>query len=311
MAERRRSARSREAQEAVRLQKALADAGLGSRREIEGWIAAGRVHVNGRVARLGDRVTALDRIRVDGRDLDRRAARKSALRVIAYNKPEGEVVTRSDPEGRPTVFRRLPRLKGGRWIAVGRLDINTSGLLLLTNQGELANRLMHPSHEVEREYAVRILGAVAPDAIRQLTEGIALEDGPARFESVADAGGAGANHWYHVVLREGRNREVRRLWEEAGCMVSRLIRIRYGNVTLGPRVFAGHWRDLTEEETAGLLALAGMKPPRPLQRRQAAPHEPSAIWTGPPRTGGGRAGAERRPASGKRGPYRPTRKPWG
>jgi 23S rRNA pseudouridine2605 synthase len=271
MADRRGGSRRPPAEERVRLQKALADAGLGSRREIEGWISEGRVRVNGQATKLGDRVSPQDRVRVDGKDIDRRRGRGVQLRVIAYNKPEGEVVTRADPEGRPTVFRRLPRLTAGRWIAVGRLDINTSGLLLLTNQGELANRLMHPSREVEREYAVRILGETAPEALRRLTEGIELEDGPARFDSVADAGGGGANHWYQAVLREGRNREVRRLWEAAGCRISRLIRIRYGNVTLGPRLFAGHWRELTEEETGDLLALAGMERPR-------SPKRPSGPW---------------------------------
>jgi 23S rRNA pseudouridine2605 synthase len=252
--------------EPVRLQKALADAGLGSRREIEGWIAEGRVRVNGEVAKLGDRVTGADRVRIDGREVERRAARRAPLRVIACNKPEGELVTRHDPEGRPTVFTRLPRLKAGRWIAVGRLDVNTSGLILFTNQGELANRLMHPSREVEREYAVRVLGEVPDAALQRLTAGVELDDGPARFERIVEAGGEGANRWYHVVLKEGRNREVRRLWEAAGCTVSRLIRIRYGNVSLGPRVFTGHCRDLTEEEIEGLLALAGLPSQRPHER---------------------------------------------
>jgi 23S rRNA pseudouridine2605 synthase len=271
----------------VRLQKVLADAGLGSRREIEGWIAAGRVQVNGKVAKLGDKVTPADLIRVDGKPIGRRPARPETLRVIAYNKPEGELVTRSDPEGRPTVFVRLPRLPGGRWIAVGRLDINTSGLLLLTDNGELANRLMHPSREVEREYAVRVLGEVPPEALERLTRGIDLDDGPARFEAIREAGGTGANRWYHVVLAEGRNREVRRLWEAAGVQVSRLIRVRYGNVSLGPRVFTGHWRDLTEEEVGGLLQLAGMERPRPPERHAGA--RPSK-WPGKPVGRGRRAG---------------------
>ena len=246
----------------IRLQKALADAGFGSRREIEGWIRDGRVRVNGKKAKLGDRITSADHVRVDGKEVKRRPARKRELRVIAYNKPEGELVTRHDPEGRPTVFSRLPRLKGGRWIAVGRLDINTSGLLLLTNDGELAHRLMHPSREVEREYAVRILGEVPEDAFVRLTHGVELDDGPARFEEIVESGGDGANRWFHVLLREGRNREVRRLWEAAGCRVSRLKRVRFGNVILGPRVFVGHWRDLTEEELVALLELAGMNVPR-------------------------------------------------
>lgn len=263
-----RQPRNLEPDAGVRVQKVLAELGWGSRRAIEGWIAAGRVRINGRLAKLGDRVTRADRIRVDGRAVLRRsrgAARQGRPQVIAYNKPDGEIVARTDPQGRPTVFRSLPRPKTGRWIAVGRLDLNTSGLILFTTDGELANRLMHPSHQIEREYAVRILGSVPPEALTQVTEGIALEDGPARFDSVTDAGGRGANHWFHVVLREGRNREVRRLWEAAGCPVSRLIRVRFGNIALGPRLFTGHWRPLSDAELDELMALAGMqaaaKPP--------------------------------------------------
>jgi 23S rRNA pseudouridine2605 synthase len=254
--------------EQVRLQKALAEAGLGSRREIEGWISAGRVQVNDQVATLGQRVGPADRIRIDGQELRRRAGRALRLQVLAYNKPEGEIVTRKDPEERPTIFRRLPRPKSGRWISVGRLDINTSGLILVTNDGELANRLMHPSREVEREYAVRILGAVADETLQRLVDGVELDDGPARFDGITPAGGEGVNQWYRVTLREGRNREVRRLWEAEGCRVSRLIRTRFGNVELGARLFAGHWRPLTEAELTGLLALAGMERPRePAARR--------------------------------------------
>jgi 23S rRNA pseudouridine2605 synthase len=249
----------------VRIQKALADLGLGSRREIERWIAEGRVEVNGRRARLGDRIGVTDRVRVDGREI-RRRPQEGSLRVIAYNKPEGEMVTRRDPEGRPTVFSRLPRLDRGRWIAIGRLDINTSGLLLLTNDGELANRLMHPSRSVEREYAVRILGDVPREAFHRLTHGVELSDGPARFEEIVESGGGAANRWCHVVLREGRNREVRRLWEAVGLQVSRLKRVRFGNVILGPELPRRRWRDLTEGEMAGLLAQAGMDPGRAARR---------------------------------------------
>jgi 23S rRNA pseudouridine2605 synthase len=249
-------------QEGIRLQKVLADAGLGSRREIEGWIREGRVQVNGRLARLGDRIVPTDRVRVDGKEINRRPAHGIGRRVIAYNKPEGELVTRRDPQGRKTVFSRLPRLKNGRWVAAGRLDINTSGLLLLTNDGELANRLMHPSRKIEREYAVRILGQVSEEAFTRLTHGVTLQDGPARFEEIVESGGEGANRWFHVLLRGGRNREVRRLWEAVGCRVSRLKRVRFANVVLGPRVPAGHWRDLTAEELAGLLELAGLESPK-------------------------------------------------
>jgi 23S rRNA pseudouridine2605 synthase len=262
----------------VRLQKALAEAGMGSRRETEGWIREGRVQVNGQVATLGQRVGPTDRIRIDGKDLRRRPDRGPRLQVLAYNKPEGEIVTRKDPEERPTIFRHLPRPKTGRWISVGRLDVNTSGLLLVTNDGELANRLMHPSREVEREYAVRILGAVPDAAIDRLVQGVELDDGPARFDGIAPAGGEGANHWYKVTLKEGRNREVRRLWEAVGCRVSRLIRVRFGNVALGPRLFTGHWRPLTDDELAGLLALAGMERPKePRPRRARGPGQQRGV----------------------------------
>lgn len=264
--------------EPVRLQKSLADAGLGSRREIEGWIVEGRLRVNGRIAKLGDKVVPEDKIRLDDREVKLRSPRDVPMRVIAFNKPEGELVTRRDPEGRRTVFSRLPRLKTGRWITIGRLDINTSGLLLFTDNGELANRLMHPSREVEREYAVRVLGGASPEVLHRLTHGVELEDGPARFEEIVESGGSGVNRWYHVVLREGRNREVRRLWEAAGCTVSRLMRVRYGNVILGPRVFTGNWRDVTEEELAGLLALAGMEKPRASVRRPGEGQPRTKPW---------------------------------
>lgn len=246
--------------EPVRLQKALAEAGLGSRRQIEDWIRDGRVRVNGRVAQLGDRVTPADRVRVDGKDVSRRPARHAKVRVLAYHKPEGEVVTRRDPEGRPTIFRHLPGIRDGRWIAVGRLDLNTAGLLLVTNHGELANRLMHPSREIERQYAVRIHGQVTPEIVERLIAGIELEDGPARFEEVLDAGGSASNQWFHVLLREGRNREVRRLWEAAGCEVSRLKRVRFGSVVLGARPMPGQWRELADDEVAELMRLAGLLP---------------------------------------------------
>lgn len=247
------------AQTPERIQKVLAEQGLGSRRQIEAWIDAGRIRVNGELAKLGDRITSLDRVQVDGRPLRRR--REGEVQVIAYHKPEGELVTRRDPDERPTVFRRLPRPKTGRWIAVGRLDINTSGLILFTTDGALANRLMHPSGEVEREYAVRILGEPPPGALERLTTGVELDDGPARFDRVEPRGGTGVNRWFHVVLREGRNREVRRIWEAAGCRVSRLIRVRYGDVELGRRLAGGQWRPLTEVERDGLYRIACLKPP--------------------------------------------------
>jgi 23S rRNA pseudouridine2605 synthase len=268
--------------EGERVQKVLAAKGLGSRREIEGWILAGEVRINGVPARLGDRVKTGDRIRVRGEELRLGLFAGPVRRVIAYNKPEGELVTRADPEDRRTVFPRLPRLRHGRWIAVGRLDLNTAGLLLLTNDGELANRLMHPSREVEREYAVRVLGAVPDAALARLVQGVELEDGPARFDRIEEAGGSGANHWYRVVLREGRNREVRRLWEAVGVTVSRLLRVRYGSVELGPRLFAGNWRNLEEEELASLLELAGLTTDisarRPRQRTPAGRPRSRQVW---------------------------------
>lgn len=241
-----------------RLQKVLARAGLGSRREIEEWIRAGRISVDGTVAELGSQVSGSEAIRIDGKPLT--LAPTEATRVIAYHKPVGELTTRQDPEGRPTVFDQLPRLQQGRWISVGRLDINTSGLLLLTNDGELANRLMHPSSELEREYAVRVFGEIDGLILNRLLEGVELDDGPARFLALRDAGGSGANRWYHVVLSEGRNREVRRLWESQGVQVSRLIRVRYGPIELGRRLPAGTSRELQSDEVAALRAAAGLPP---------------------------------------------------
>lgn len=242
-----------------RLQKVLAAAGLGSRREIEGWIAQGRVTVNGRPAKLGDRVQPSDRVGVDGKPVKGlEHSSDTRRRVIIYHKPEGELTTRKDPEGRPTVFEALPRLRGSRWVSVGRLDTNTSGLLIFTNDGALANKLMHPSAEVEREYAVRVLGKVNDEQLAALKRGVTLEDGIAKFDDIQEAGGEGANHWYHVTLKEGRNREVRRLWEAVGLTVSRLIRIRYGSMSLPRGLPRGAWRDATEEETSALLETAKM-----------------------------------------------------
>lgn len=227
---------------AERIQKLLAAAGLGSRREVEQWIAAGRVHVGGEVARLGDRATVADRITVDGKPVPLASA-GTRLRVLLYHKPVGELVTRSDPAGRPTVFSRLPP---GRWVAVGRLDVNTSGLLLLTDSGELANRLMHPRYAVEREYLARVRGTLDRRSLQKLRAGIDLDDGPAAFESIEPRDGKteGANRWYRVALREGRKREVRRLFEAVGAPVSRLIRVRYGPVCLPRDLAPGSWREM-------------------------------------------------------------------
>ncbi len=246
-----------------RLQKVLANAGLGSRREIEGWIAEGRVKVNGQVAKLGDRVTDDAQIAVDDRPLNAKRIAGVERIVVMYNKPEGEVVSRHDPDGRPTVFAKLPRLRSGRWIAVGRLDVNSAGLLLFTTDGELANKLMHPSSVIEREYAVRVHGEVTEEMVRQLVNGVTLEDGPARFEEVVDSGGEGSNRWFHVVIMEGRKCEVRRLWDAVGATVSRLKRVRYGPVILDSSVKVGQWRELDKDERKALLDTAGMPDDKP------------------------------------------------
>lgn len=251
-----------------KLQKVLARAGIGSRREMERWIAEGRVTIDGRPATLGDRVGPQQSICVDGHEL-RAANLKPKMRLLMYHKPEGEVCTRADPEGRATVFDRLPPLRHGRWISIGRLDLNSSGLLLLTTDGELANRLMHPRHEIEREYAVRVLGKVDAAMLDKLRQGVRLEDGPGHFESVADAGGSGANHWYHVVIKEGRNREVRRLWEAVGAKVSRLIRVRYGPVKLPRLLRPGRAQELEREMLAQLYDAAALPPPTQERKQKA------------------------------------------
>lgn len=236
-----------------RLQKVLARTGhFGSRRDIERQIAEGLILVNGKPAQLGERVTENDIIQIRGRRFRPPARRIPSCRVLMYHKPEGEICSRGDPKGRPTIFDRLPPLGQGRWVAVGRLDINTSGLILLTTDGELAHRLMHPSFNMEREYAVRIRGQVTDDALARLQRGVQLGDGPARFESVASGGGGRSNHWYHVVLTEGRQREVRRLWESQGVEVSRLIRIRYGPLVLPRRLPRGTWLELPEADVKAL-----------------------------------------------------------
>lgn len=229
-----------------KLQKVLARAGHGSRREVEAMIQQGRISVDGKISTLGDRVelTAGTKIRLDGHVLSILEAQDTVCRVLAYYKPEGELCTRSDPEGRPTVFDRLPKMRGSRWVAVGRLDVNTSGLLLFTTDGELANRLMHPSREVEREYAVRVFGQIDDEKIKQLSRGVQLEDGPAAFRTIKYQGGEGINQWYNVTLTEGRNREVRRLWEAVGVQVSRLIRVRYGDLNLPKGLPRGGYKEL-------------------------------------------------------------------
>jgi len=243
-----------------KVQKVIANAGIGSRRSIEGWILDGRVSVNGVLAKIGDLVTERDQIRVDGRVIKTVPKEDSSRRVLMYYKPEGEVCTRTDPEGRPTVFDRLPRLENERWVAVGRLDINTQGLLLFTNDGDLANRLMHPSSQIEREYAVRVLGELTDEHLQALRTGVPLVDGMASFHAIKYAGGRedGANHWYHVVIREGKKREVRRMFESLGFQVSRLIRVRYGEMALPKSLAHGRYLELKKPDIDALSKSVGV-----------------------------------------------------
>lgn len=243
-----------------KVQKVLARAGKGSRREMEKMISEGRVSIDGKVAFLGDRITGTEQIRLDGHQVKLTAQDEDICRVLVYNKPEGEMCTRKDPEGRPTVFDRLPPLETGRWVAVGRLDINTSGMLLFTTDGELANRLMHPSQKVEREYAVRVFGEINEAMLQRLRAGVQLDDGPAKFQKITYRGGEGRNHWFHVVLSEGRNREVRRLWESQEVQVSRLIRVRYGDMEMQRQLPLGGWRELGLKEVNYYRQLVSLKP---------------------------------------------------
>jgi 23S rRNA pseudouridine2605 synthase len=258
----------------IRLQKLLAAAGLGSRRSVEQWIRDGRVTIAGRVAQLGDRAAPGDEVCLDGRRLDLNPEQLTSRELLLYHKPVGEVTTRSDPQGRPTVFERLPQPRNGRWITVGRLDVNTSGLLLFTTDGELAHRLMHPSSEIEREYLVRVRGRPQPGLIRQLLEGVQLEDGPARFDRVSQeiADGEpsdGINTTFRVILHEGRNREVRRLWQAVGLEVSRLLRVRYGPIELPRDLRPGTTRLADAKLVEQLAAVASLQ--------QALPRAP---WPG-------------------------------
>lgn len=241
-----------------KLQKILAQAGLGSRRDMELLIAAGRVTVNGKPAEIGLRVADDDLIRVDKRIVARKRAERLP-RILLYHKPEGEIVSRDDPEQRPSVFDKLPAIRGAKWLAVGRLDYNSCGLLMFTTHGELANHFMHPRFEVEREYAVRILGEPTAGQLAQLTSGVKLEDGPAKFDSLIEQGGEGRNRWFHVVLKEGRKRVVRRAFEALGFTVSRLLRVRFGPVRLPPRLKRGMWQELEADEVRRLLEWAGIK----------------------------------------------------
>ncbi|HEY5994735.1 MAG TPA: pseudouridine synthase [Gallionellaceae bacterium] len=251
-----------------RLQKVLAQAGLGSRREMEEWIAAGRVTVNGEVAELGMRVSEGDVIRADRRIVHVREQGESLPRILLYHKQEGEIVSRDDPEGRSSVFDNLPKVRGHKWIAIGRLDFNTSGLLIFTTSGDLANRLMHPRFEVEREYAVRVQGEMTPEQMKQMVgKGIELDDGPVKFEKLTDEGGEGFNHWYRIVVKEGRNRVVRRTFEALGLPVSRLMRVRFGIINLPPRLKRGMMAELGEGEIRQVLDWAGLANEMPAKQQ--------------------------------------------
>lgn len=239
-----------------RLQKLLAQTGLGSRRSIEDWIRAGRIAVNGKVAQLGDRALPGDVVTLDGRTVTTgttSAATSSNSQLLIYHKPAGEVTTRSDPQGRPTVFDQLPAPRAGRWIVIGRLDFNTTGLLLFTTDGELAHRMMHPSSEVEREYLVRVRGQPVATTLARLTKGVPLDDGVGRFDRIEEGETTSSHTWFRVVLREGRNREVRRLWGAVGHEVSRLMRIRYGAVTLPQDLRPGKWTEATPAQKQAVL----------------------------------------------------------
>jgi len=246
--------------EGEKLQKILARAGLGSRREIEKWISEGRVKVNGKVAQLGDRASLSDRLQLDGKPLRLGDMEQAPVRILIYNKPEGEICSKRDPEGRPSVYDKLPKHKNERWVAVGRPDINSAGLLLFTTDGELANKLMHPSTGIDREYLVRVLGDVKPEVIERLKSGVMLEDGPAHFTDIVKGRGEGANKWFYVCLLEGRNREVRRLWASQDIQVNRLKRVRYGPVFMPSRIKSGQWGYLTQKDANVIYQAAGLPP---------------------------------------------------
>jgi len=256
-----------------RIQKLLAHHGIGSRRQIDLWLQQGRIKVNGRVAKPGDQIDGSEKVALDDKPV-RLGRHQIKPKVLMYHKPVGRVCSRGDPEGRPDVFAQLPRLQQGRWIGIGRLDINTSGLLLFTNHGELANRMMHPSFELEREYAVRVRGQISADTLQTLQQGVDLEDGPAAFERIVDGGGQGSNHWYHVVLREGRNREVRRLWEAVGAEVSRLMRVRYHDFNLPKWLKPGKSRFLEDDQVRRLFDKLDLDYPAKPDASRAASRRP-------------------------------------
>lgn len=251
-----------QSQPGERIQKVLSRAGLGSRREIERWITEGKIRINEKTSALGDRIVPGDLVKINGRRVDLDKFSEQPPRVLIYNKPTGEVVTRRDPEGRPVIFTQLPKLTVGRWITVGRLDINTQGLLLVTNHGELAHRLMHPSTEITREYAVRVFGKVTDEVLERLKSGVELEDGMAHFDSITFAGGEGINSWYKVTVKEGRNRLIRRLWESQELVVNRLMRVRYGPAYLPEKLRARLFYELNDKELKVMFEHVDLKVPK-------------------------------------------------
>ncbi|NDP41578.1 MAG: pseudouridine synthase, partial [Aromatoleum sp.] len=298
--------------EPQRLHKVLASCGFGSRRAMEDMILAGRITVNREPADVGQKVGPGDEVRINGELVKVRFAEPRA-RILMYHKPAGEIVTRDDPEGRPTVFEQLPNIGNGKWIAIGRLDFNTEGLLLFTNSGELANKMMHPRYEIEREYAVRVMGLLTPEHQQRLLAGIELDDGSAKVEKLEDGGGEGSNHWYHVVLKEGRNREVRRLFEALGLTVSRLIRTRYGTVAMPSRVKRSQTLELTSDEVAIVLTAAGMKATGPAPGKQSGggrqQHQGNRPQGKGPRPQGQGPGPRPRGQGQRVGPRNPNRGP--
>ncbi|TFW20866.1 rRNA pseudouridine synthase, partial [Massilia arenosa] len=262
--------------DAPKLHKVLAEAGLGSRRDMEELIIAGRVSVNGEPAHIGQRILPTDQVRINGKPIQRRVSSKPP-RVLVYHKPAGEIVSHDDPEGRPSVFDRLPTMKAGKWLAVGRLDFNTEGLLLFTTSGDLANKLMHPRYNIDREYAVRTLGELEEGMRQKLLAGVELDDGLASFTKIADGGGEGVNRWYRVVIGEGRNREVRRMFEAVGLTVSRLIRTRYGVMTLPTNLKRGRWEELDEHAVRDLLKLVGVEKKGGEQKPGQGQGKPKAV----------------------------------
>lgn len=294
--------------DAPKLHKVLADAGMGSRRDMEELIIAGRVSVNGEPAHIGQRILPTDQVRINGKPIKRKLPNKPP-RVLLYHKPTGEIVSHADPEGRPSVFDRLPTMKTAKWLAVGRLDFNTEGLLMLTTSGDLANRFMHPRYSVEREYAVRVVGELTEGNRQKLLKGIELDDGPANFLRIRDGGGEGTNHWYHVALAEGRNREVRRMFEAVGLMVSRLIRTRHGPIALPKGLKRGRWEELEDNQVRSLMAAVGLKAPteekggrgKEPERRQPDPMQTSMgfINREPVLSSHGAMGQARQPRQGQ------------